>query len=66
IGSRNHQIARLGFNGVHLKLTSSVCAGGIVEKVQEEQEQKSRLELAVIEISFHHVGKGMVMHTKVW
>ena len=31
--------------------------GGIVEKVQEEQEQKSRLELAVIEISFHHVGK---------
>jgi len=56
----------MGFNGVHLKLTSSVCAGEIVEKVQEEQEQKSRLELAVIEISFHSVGKGMVMHTKVW
>jgi hypothetical protein len=37
----------------------------MVEKVQEEQEQKSHPELAVIEISFHHVGKGMVMHTKV-
>jgi hypothetical protein len=34
-------------------------------KRQEEQERDGRLELAVIEISFHHVGKGMVMHTKV-